>query len=57
MLIYKGKRMDVFFLKQKKAYEVAGCDWSTDVCSSDLMRDDFEWEKYSPDRPDRKSVV
>ena len=26
----------VFFFKQKTAYEVYQCDWSSDVCSSDL---------------------
>ena len=27
----------VFFFKQKTAYEIYQCDWSSDVCSSDLM--------------------
>ena len=27
----------VFFFKQKTAYEIVDCDWSSDVCSSDLM--------------------
>ena len=26
-----------FFFKQKTAYEILVCDWSSDVCSSDLM--------------------
>ena len=26
-----------FFFKQKTAYEIKECDWSSDVCSSDLM--------------------
>src|SRR6187549_4282432 len=26
----------VFFFKQKTAYEIGWCDWSSDVCSSDL---------------------
>mgnify|MGYP007087664070 CR=1 FL=1 len=26
----------VFFFKQKTAYEILTCDWSSDVCSSDL---------------------
>src|SRR5881275_2082540 len=26
----------VFFFKQKTAYELVPCDWSSDVCSSDL---------------------
>jgi len=25
-----------FFFKQKTAYEMPMCDWSSDVCSSDL---------------------
>ena len=28
-----------FFFKQKTAYEIVDCDWSSDVCSSDLYRD------------------
>ena len=26
-----------FFFKQKTAYEILTCDWSSDVCSSDLQ--------------------
>src|SRR6187549_1523528 len=26
------------FFKQKTAYEIGWCDWSSDVCSSDLRR-------------------
>ena len=29
-------RAGVFFFKQKPAYEIVDCDWSSDVCSSDL---------------------
>ena len=28
--------MVFFFFKQKTAYEIYQCDWSSDVCSSDL---------------------
>ena len=28
--------LSVFFFKQKTAYEILTCDWSSDVCSSDL---------------------
>ena len=28
--------MCFFFFKQKTAYEIKECDWSSDVCSSDL---------------------
>ena len=27
-----------FFFKQKTAYEIRNCDWSSDVCSSDLTK-------------------
>src|SRR3546814_8549199 len=30
---------DFFFFKQKTAYEMRISDWSSDVCSSDLARD------------------
>src|SRR3546814_8019797 len=33
--------MVVFFFKQKTAYEMRISDWSSDVCSSDLCRDQF----------------
>jgi len=29
-----------FFFKQKTAYEIDVCDWSSDVCSSDLQREE-----------------
>src|ERR1051326_4725020 len=29
-----------FFFKQKTAYEIKECDWSSDVCSSDLIEED-----------------
>jgi len=29
--------MFFFFFKQKTAYEIWRCDWSSDVCSSDLL--------------------
>ena len=29
----------IFFFKQKTAYEIYQCDWSSDVCSSDLLTD------------------
>src|SRR5213596_3734662 len=32
--------MPFFFFKQKTAYEIRPCDWSSDVCSSDLDRRD-----------------
>src|SRR3546814_4431783 len=33
--------MDFFFFKQKTAYEMRISDWSSDVCSSDLVVDPF----------------
>src|SRR5216110_3136069 len=29
--------LDLFFFKQKTAYEISSRDWSSDVCSSDLV--------------------
>ena len=31
-----GREEFIFFFKQKTAYEIYQCDWSSDVCSSDL---------------------
>ena len=31
-----------FFFKQKTAYEIKECDWSSDVCSSDLGNKDCD---------------
>src|SRR5881275_2398692 len=36
-----------FFFKQKTAYEIVPCDWSSDVCSSDLLTD-LQWEEIKP---------
>ena len=33
-----------FFCKQKTAYEIAECVWSSDVCSSDLPVEDW-WKE------------
>ena len=37
-----------FFFKQKTAYEIKECDWSSDVCSSDLdMTEELRtWESH-----------
>src|SRR3546814_3288457 len=40
----------LFFFKQKTAYEMRISDWSSDVCSSDLSRDDEGaaiWQQHS----------
>ena len=31
------EEMMIFFFRQKTAYEIRNCDWSSDVCSSDLV--------------------
>src|SRR3546814_8170521 len=46
----------VFFFKQKTAYEMRISDWSSDVCSSDLMADVGAQHAIIPDAdvgPDR----
>ena len=60
---------DIFFFKQKTAYEIMSGDWSSDVCSSDLLnaktliRKTIFHEKFRRGRHrqsqigDRKSVV
>src|SRR3546814_2324325 len=35
---------DIFFFKQKTAYEMRISDWSSDVCSSDLMVYSAQWQ-------------
>src|SRR6056300_494841 len=50
-----------FFFKQKTAYEISECDWSSDVCSSDLSLDDFgnaqqhNDVREHPDQPDQNN--
>src|SRR5213080_1880568 len=39
-----------FFFKQKTAYEIPLCDWSSDVCSSDLSRRDRRAARSPPFR-------
>src|SRR3546814_4681614 len=34
-----------FFFKQKTAYEMRISDWSSDVCSSDLILTSSQWSK------------
>src|SRR3546814_1120000 len=45
----------VFFFKQKTAYEMRISDWSSDVCSSDLARDEAEQPPFAVD--DRIAAV
>src|SRR3546814_12082293 len=42
--------MRFFFFKQKTAYEMRISDWSSDVCSSDLMRTPIAYALAWPDR-------
>src|ERR1051326_9509022 len=39
--------MFFFFFKQKTAYEIKECDWSSDVCSSDLWKDPRDYRTNS----------
>ena len=36
LMAFKRHSSNFFFFKQKTAYEIKECDWSSDVCSSDL---------------------
>ena len=61
-----------FFFKQKTAYEIYQCDWSSDVCSSDLPRlatqtqwraiinplidEAIKWETDAPRTPEEEAV-
>src|SRR3546814_6670206 len=39
MAVYRRLSVLSFFFKQKTAYELRISDWSSDVCSSDLLQD------------------
>src|SRR3546814_4915664 len=41
----------VFFFKQKTAYEMRISDWSSDVCSSDLVEDGGVERRARPSAP------
>ena len=46
-----------FFFKQKTAYEIYQCDWSSDVCSSDLYGfDDVKFQEFEVDAWSRGTV-
>jgi len=45
-----------FFFKQKTAYEITGCDWSSDVCSSDLSNLKKICEENFPDDYDLEVI-
>src|SRR3546814_2899148 len=51
-----------FFFKQKTAYEMRISDWSSDVCSSDLLREiatklSLELPTEEPDTPRESRVI
>src|SRR3546814_1513060 len=52
MVVYSFSYMLVFFFKQKTAYEMRISDWSSDVCSSDLIEglDDILCGGLTPNR-------
>src|SRR3546814_11996982 len=47
----------VFFFKQKTAYEMRISDWSSDVCSSDLLSDVLEVEETAAFADDVEEVA
>ena len=59
-VIIDFKIMIFFFFKQKTAYEIKECDWSSDVCSSDLnMREYIQNNplKWSLDIENKKANI
>src|SRR3546814_27547 len=53
-----GLHVIFFFFKQKTAYEMRISDWSSDVCSSDLMMSDPRMEAMGADMPfDGKRMI
>src|SRR3546814_5902274 len=47
----------VFFFKQKTAYEMRISDWSSDVCSSDLIDDGMRaWQSRALNQEDKGIV-
>ena len=53
------KYIYIFFFKQKTAYEIGTGDWSSDVCSSDLVERSLEMSAVSEklDRADKVLVA
>src|SRR3546814_10272626 len=51
--------MFFFFFKQKTAYEMRISDWSSDVCSSDLLADDeaMAFAKHLKTSPQKLNLV
>src|SRR3546814_20055946 len=46
-----------FFFKQKTAYELRISDWSSDVCSSDLIATALEAGQFSVDEKQRHALA
>src|SRR3546814_6921761 len=46
-----------FFFKQKTAYEMRISDWSSDVCSSDLLRRGSHWSSTPMQRSSEGTPV
>ena len=46
-----------FFFKQKTAYEMCGRDWSSDVCSSDLVAKGYGGDGVKVDRSNQSEMV
>src|SRR3546814_19891910 len=44
-------KLDFFFFKQKTAYEMRISDWSSDVCSSDLLPPEPGLPPHAPPPP------
>src|SRR3546814_9688082 len=68
MVLYTVVRLFVmcfFFFKQKTAYDMRISDWSSDVCSSDLLqparerrdRADITFEPVEDDREARREII
>src|SRR3546814_3714337 len=49
--------MFFFFFKQKTAYEMRISDWSSDVCSSDLLAEDEPVLQCSPRRRTHETAM
>ncbi len=54
MCSYRCLCFCLFFFKQKTAYEIYQCDWSSDVCSSDLNN---RKTRLILNIPNRESIV
>src|SRR3546814_9704727 len=50
MLLWYMRLVGFFLFKQKTAYEMRISDWSSDVCSSDLIGDRSEFERHQIER-------